>query len=78
MGQPMSAFYDSNDPEMRTLEGSAPGVGESDFIYSVCSISLFYALIIHIMRTFHSINLNRLNDLTVPDKHVLHLRKLYY
>lgn len=34
------------------LEGPAPKLGQSGCIYRVCSISLFYALIIHIMRTF--------------------------
>ncbi len=37
---------------MRTLQGPAPELGHSHCIYRVCSISLFYALIIHIMRTF--------------------------
>lgn len=66
----------THDPEIRISGGSAPEVGHRDFIYSVCSISFFYALIIHITRTFHSVHLNRLNGLTVLDKHVTSQRTL--
>lgn len=52
MGQPLLDHEDTSGPEMRTLQGPAPELGHSHCIYRVCSISLFYALIIHIMRTF--------------------------
>lgn len=52
MGQPLLDSEDTPCLEMRTLEGPAPELGHSYSIYRVCSISLFYALIIHIMRTF--------------------------